>query len=172
MKMLRLSNVSLTASKKEIPGFPELEELSVARSDGMKGHTDHVLDCLTRKAEKLTLLDIRGCKNISSSCILTMIPSLNMQHLAISNCDRLFQGSLETLLQKVTFLTDSVVPLNYMFALLYSGRIVWLTWTCLPIWMKSHWKPVWKNWAPMEMIHLRYVAEMQEKLEHDFYFLL
>jgi len=34
IKMLRLSNVSLTASKKEIPGFPELEELSVAMSDG------------------------------------------------------------------------------------------------------------------------------------------
>lgn len=100
LRVLRAANVNFTptvcsAAAAPVPGFPKLEELSIPFHENfitpslmMDGNTDWTLEMLTKGAEKLTLLDIRGSRYISPRGLLK-VPSWNLKHLSISNCTKL-----------------------------------------------------------------------------------
>ncbi|RWS02685.1 F-box/LRR-repeat protein 6-like protein [Dinothrombium tinctorium] len=99
LEILRLANVTLKTSHLASHSFSYLEELSIPVQGETSGHSDAVIYALTKSAENLKLLDIRGSKFISPSC-LVKIPAWNLQHLSISNCQRLCDPQLELILRK------------------------------------------------------------------------
>jgi len=105
LKFLRLANLPINAVKDNNLGFPNLEELSVpCNSDLINttfNHNDTVIGNITKNSENLKLLDIRGLRNVSASCLIK-IPAWNLQNLALDNCSRLFL-SLEMIISKVSF---------------------------------------------------------------------
>lgn len=63
-------------------------------------NTDWTLELLTKGADKLTLLDIRGARYISPRGLLK-VPTWQMKHLSISNCAKLEDDTLEMVFTKV-----------------------------------------------------------------------
>ncbi|RWS26863.1 F-box/LRR-repeat protein 6-like protein, partial [Leptotrombidium deliense] len=100
LRVLRLASITLKASSSSQYSFTKLEELSIPVKTATVGHSDSVIYALTRTAENLTLLDIRGSSEVSVSC-LVKIPAWNLQHLSISNCQRLCTPDLELVFRKV-----------------------------------------------------------------------
>jgi hypothetical protein len=67
----------------------------------MNAHTDNVIEQLTKSADKLKLLDIRGARYLTPRA-LVKIPAWNIQHLSISNCPKLHTEQLEMAFTKVS----------------------------------------------------------------------
>lgn len=87
------------------PGFPLLEELSVAGvNEGFSTAPlmdDDSLERILKLSHKLRLLDVRGCLRISDSS-LVRIPAWDLEHLFLSGCyvTRLNSSGLELIAQK------------------------------------------------------------------------
>ncbi|XP_064457682.1 F-box/LRR-repeat protein 6-like [Ornithodoros turicata] len=82
------------------PGFPDLEELSIAvKGMSMRTIGDNDLERLLKTSHKLRLLDARGCPNISVSG-LVCIPAWDIQHLYLSNCAAARTSDVELVLRK------------------------------------------------------------------------
>lgn len=99
-----LSHASLTAQCAS-PGFPELEELSLAGIED--DHTtskfidDNGLERILKTSNRLRLLDVRGCTKITDSG-LVRVPAWDLEHLFLSTCyvTRLNHSGLELIIQK------------------------------------------------------------------------
>lgn len=112
LRVLRAANVNFTptvcsAASSPVLGFPHLEELSIPFHESfmmpasiLDGNTDWTLELLTKGAENLTLLDIRGSRFISPRGLLK-IPTWSLKHLSISNCAKLEDDTLEAAFSKV-----------------------------------------------------------------------
>ncbi|XP_054166310.1 F-box/LRR-repeat protein 6-like [Oppia nitens] len=107
LRIFRAANIAFTVSTSgsQTDGFKALEELSIpSKSDFstaimQNAHTDNVLEQLTKNAENLKLLDIRGARYLSHRA-LVKIPAWNIQHLSISNCPKLNTDQLEMVFTK------------------------------------------------------------------------
>lgn len=74
----------------ESPGFPMLEELSVAcPSTDYKLVDDEALGRILKASNSLRLLDVRGCIRITDSGLIK-VPAWDLQHLFLSG-ERLYQ---------------------------------------------------------------------------------
>ncbi|CAG7836025.1 unnamed protein product [Allacma fusca] len=92
LRVLRLTNTEIALSETSLkdqassPGFPKLEELSLAvdpkRCQGMD---DSDLERIVKSSIKLRLLDVRGCTKISDSG-LVRVPAWDLEHLYLSGC--------------------------------------------------------------------------------------
>lgn len=75
----------------ESPGFPNLEELSVASPHGRMDSLatsqpfidDDAIGRILKTSNKLRLLDVRGCSKITDSS-LVRIPAWDLEHLYLS----------------------------------------------------------------------------------------
>jgi F-box and leucine-rich repeat protein 6 len=92
LKVLRIANSQIqlsTASLQEqmqSPGFPELEELSVASlADESRLMSDESLQRILKSSTKLKLLDVRGCVRLHHDSLIR-IPAWDLKHLFLSGC--------------------------------------------------------------------------------------
>lgn len=68
------------------PGFPDLEELSVASlADESRLYSDDFLHRILKTSTKLKLLDIRGCVRITHDSLIRL-PTWDLKHLFLSGC--------------------------------------------------------------------------------------
>lgn len=69
------------------PGFPELEELSLAGIEDdqttSKFIDDNGIERILKSSHKLRLLDVRGCTKITDSG-LVKVPAWDLEHLFLS----------------------------------------------------------------------------------------
>ncbi|XP_059482091.1 F-box/LRR-repeat protein 6 isoform X2 [Neocloeon triangulifer] len=86
------SNVSLAPSslqeQAQSPGFPALEELSLAvdKRGGSPQVSDNSIERILKTSTQLRLLDVRGCTRISDSS-LVRVPAWDLEHLYLSGCE-------------------------------------------------------------------------------------
>ncbi|XP_069697762.1 F-box/LRR-repeat protein 6 isoform X2 [Periplaneta americana] len=112
LRVLRITNSQValsTATLKEqvaSPGFPALEELSVAgiAVDGFCSTPvmdDNSVERILKNSHKLKLLDVRGCSRVTDSS-LVRVPAWDLEHLFLSGCyvTRLTGSGLELIAQK------------------------------------------------------------------------
>ncbi|XP_053204586.1 F-box/LRR-repeat protein 6-like [Panonychus citri] len=100
LQILRLGNIFIQPPKSgNARGFPKLEELSIPCNNSDHGYSESVISSLTKDAENLKLLDIRGSPRVTASCIIK-ISAWNLQHLAIDNCSTIFSTGLENIINK------------------------------------------------------------------------
>ncbi|KAJ1520890.1 hypothetical protein ONE63_003972 [Megalurothrips usitatus] len=93
----------------ESPGFPNLEELSVASAIGRVNSLatsqpfidDDAIGRILKTSNKLRLLDVRGCSKITDSS-LVRIPAWDLEHLYLAGCyaTRISGSGLELITQK------------------------------------------------------------------------
>lgn len=70
----------------ESPGFPELEELSVASlADESRLMNDEFLQRILKTSTKLKLLDVRGCARLTHDTLIRL-PTWDLRHLFLSGC--------------------------------------------------------------------------------------
>ena len=112
LRVLRAANINFTptvcnAALVPVLGFPHLEELSIPFHESfmmttsmLDGNTDWTIELLTKGAQNLTLLDIRGSRYISPRGLIK-IPTWSMKYLSISNCPKLEDETLEMVFTKV-----------------------------------------------------------------------
>ena len=68
------------------PGFPDLEELSVASlMDESRLMSDEALQRILKSSTKLKLLDVRGCARLTHDSLIR-IPAWDLKHLFLSGC--------------------------------------------------------------------------------------
>lgn len=68
------------------PGFPELEELSVASlQDESRLMNDEFLQRILKTSTKLKLLDLRGCARLTHDTLIRL-PTWDLRHLFLSGC--------------------------------------------------------------------------------------
>lgn len=68
------------------PGFPELEELSVAAlTDESRVFGDEHLQRILKTSSKLKLLDVRGCCRLTHESLIRL-PAWDIKHLFLSGC--------------------------------------------------------------------------------------
>lgn len=85
---LCLSNVPLSEQALS-PGFPLLEELSVAtisndlNASGQPFIDDQALERILKTSHKLCVLDVRGCSRVTDSS-LVRVPAWDLTHLYLS----------------------------------------------------------------------------------------
>ncbi|XP_050424255.1 F-box/LRR-repeat protein 6 [Adelges cooleyi] len=97
LRVLRMATsqlcLSTTTTLKEqgmSPGFPLLEELSVATisndisATGQPFVDDHALERILKTSHKLCLLDVRGCSKVTE--YLVRVPAWDLTHLYLSGC--------------------------------------------------------------------------------------
>lgn len=82
------SNLILFYLQVASPGFPALEELSVAGNavDGFCSTPvmdDNAVERIVKSSHKLKLLDVRGCSRVSDSS-LVRVPAWDLEHLFLS----------------------------------------------------------------------------------------
>ncbi|KAL3276889.1 hypothetical protein HHI36_012260 [Cryptolaemus montrouzieri] len=112
LKILRITNSQIWLAPASItdqvqsPGFPELEELSLAGVEEDKTTTsrsadDDAVNRILKCSTKLRLLDIRGCTRLTDSG-LVRIPAWDLEHLFLSGCQitRSQNSGLELIVQK------------------------------------------------------------------------
>ncbi|KAH7643346.1 hypothetical protein HUG17_10037 [Dermatophagoides farinae] len=104
MRILRAANIAFQPISLgcNTDGWPRLEELSIPFNvDYMvsAGHTDLVIEQLTKSSENLKLLDIRGSPSITPRG-LVKIPAWSLKHLSISNCPKMQDETLGMVFQK------------------------------------------------------------------------
>ncbi|XP_050076180.1 F-box/LRR-repeat protein 6 [Anopheles maculipalpis] len=92
LKVLRITNSHINLStaslqeQMESPGFPELEELSVASlADEARLFNDEFLQRILKTSTKLTLLDVRGCARLTHDSLIRL-PTWDLKHLFLSGC--------------------------------------------------------------------------------------
>lgn len=79
-------NASLQHSQMESPGFPELEELSVASlADESRLFNDEYLQRILKTSTQLKLLDVRGCSRLTHDSLIRL-PTWDLKHLFLSGC--------------------------------------------------------------------------------------
>ena len=90
LRVLRLTNslIRLTATPMKeqaaSPGFPDLEELSIAVDPKSCISLDNAsMDRILKSSNKLRLLDVRGCTSITNSS-LVRVPAWDLEHLFLS----------------------------------------------------------------------------------------
>lgn len=72
--------------KMESPGFPDLEELSVASlADESRLMNDEFLQRILKTSTKLKLLDVRGCARLTHDTLIRL-PTWDLKHLFLSGC--------------------------------------------------------------------------------------
>lgn len=70
----------------ESPGFPDLEELSIAAlSDESRIFNDECLQRILKTSTKLKLLDVRGCARLTHDSLIRL-PTWDLKHLFLSGC--------------------------------------------------------------------------------------
>lgn len=69
----------------ESPGFPDLEELSVASTYESRLINDEYLQRILKSSTKLKLLDVRGCVRVTHDCLIRL-PTWDLKHLFLSGC--------------------------------------------------------------------------------------
>lgn len=70
----------------ESPGFPELEELSVASlADESRLFNDEFLQRILKTSTQLKLLDVRGCSRLTHDSLIRL-PTWDLKHLFLSGC--------------------------------------------------------------------------------------
>lgn len=68
------------------PGFPELEELSIASMlDESRLMNDEFLTRILKTSTKLKLLDVRGCARLTHDTFIRL-PTWDLKHLFLSGC--------------------------------------------------------------------------------------
>ncbi|XP_016979471.1 F-box/LRR-repeat protein 6 [Drosophila rhopaloa] len=92
LKVLRVTNSHITpstATMQEImdsPGFPNLEELSVAAlTDESRIISDDHLQRILKSSSKLKLLDVRNCTRLTHESLIRL-PAWDIKHLFLSGC--------------------------------------------------------------------------------------
>lgn len=76
----------LSFHQMESPGFPELEELSVASlADESRLMNDEFLQRILKTSTKLKLLDVRGCARLTHDTLIRL-PTWDLKHLFLSGC--------------------------------------------------------------------------------------
>lgn len=78
----------LTVRRRQMcsPGFPELEELSIAAlSDESRLINDDYLQRILKTSTKLQLLDVRGCARLTHESLIRL-PTWDLKHLFLSGC--------------------------------------------------------------------------------------
>lgn len=112
LRVLRITNsqiwlapVTLTEQVAS-PGFPMLEELSLAgleedQTTTSRSVDDEGIERLLKTSHKLRLLDVRGCSKLTDSG-LVKVPAWDLEHLFLSACyiTRLQNSGLELIVQK------------------------------------------------------------------------
>ncbi|XP_017783584.1 PREDICTED: F-box/LRR-repeat protein 6 [Nicrophorus vespilloides] len=112
LRVLRITNSQIWLAPASLsdqvasPGFPELEELSLAGIEEDKTTTarcvdDEGIERILKNARKLRLLDVRGCIRLTDSG-LVKVPAWDLTHLFLSACfiTRAHDSGLELILQK------------------------------------------------------------------------
>lgn len=94
LRVLRMATSQLCLSATSLkaqglsPGFPLLEELSVAtisndlNASGQPFIDDHALERILKTSHKLCLLDVRGCSRVTE--YLVRVPAWDLTHLYLS----------------------------------------------------------------------------------------
>jgi F-box/leucine-rich repeat protein 6 len=92
LKILRITNSHITLSNTTLqeqmnsPGFPDLEELSVAAlADESRLISDESLQRILKTSTKLKLLDVRGCARLTHDSLIRL-PAWDLKHLFLSGC--------------------------------------------------------------------------------------
>lgn len=92
LKILRIANSHVQLSQASLqeqmqsPGFPDLEELSVASlADESRLMSDEALQRILKSSTKLKLLDVRGCTRLTHDSLIR-IPAWDLKHLFLSGC--------------------------------------------------------------------------------------
>lgn len=92
LKVLRITNSHINLStatlqeQMESPGFPELEELSVASlADESRLFNDEYLQRILKTSTQLKLLDVRGCSRLTHDSLIRL-PTWDLKHLFLSGC--------------------------------------------------------------------------------------
>lgn len=68
------------------PGFPDLEELSIAAlSDEARLMNDDSLQRILKTSTKLQLLDVRGCARLTHESMIRL-PTWDLKQLFLSGC--------------------------------------------------------------------------------------
>lgn len=67
------------------PGFPELEELSVASLAESRLINDEFVQRILKTSTKLKLLDVRGCARLTHDSLIRL-PAWDLKHLFLSGC--------------------------------------------------------------------------------------
>ncbi|CAD7077383.1 unnamed protein product [Hermetia illucens] len=108
LKILRITNSHMTLSSASLqeqmdsPGFPELEELSVASlANESRTINDEFLQRILKQSTKLKLLDVRGCARLTHDSLIRL-PAWDLKHLFLSGCSvtRDFGSGLELIASK------------------------------------------------------------------------
>ncbi|XP_035785332.1 F-box/LRR-repeat protein 6-like [Anopheles albimanus] len=92
LKILRITNSHINLStatlqeQMESPGFPALEELSVASlADESRLFNDEYLQRILKTSTQLKLLDVRGCSRLTHDSLIRL-PTWDLKHLFLSGC--------------------------------------------------------------------------------------
>ncbi|XP_055379756.1 F-box/LRR-repeat protein 6 [Condylostylus longicornis] len=91
LKILRITNSHIALSgvslqeQMESPGFPELEELSVASFQESRLINDEFLQRILKTSTKLKLLDVRGCARLTHDSLIRL-PAWDLKYLFLSGC--------------------------------------------------------------------------------------
>ncbi|XP_049821384.1 F-box/LRR-repeat protein 6 isoform X2 [Aethina tumida] len=111
LRVLRITNSQIWLAPASLPqqmaspGFPMLEELSLAGSEDKittsRSMDDDGIERLLKNSTKLRLLDVRGCSKLTDSG-LVRVPAWDLEHLFLSACyiTRLQNSGLELIIQK------------------------------------------------------------------------
>lgn len=115
------------------PGFPNLEELSVAAlTDESRIISDDHLQRILKSSSKLKLLDVRNCTRLTHESLIRL-PAWDIKHLFLSGC---------SVTRDMGWVIRTRVNYNNILIIMYvncldrvwnslrqSGRIVSLNWT-------------------------------------------
>lgn len=92
LKILRITNSHIFLGSSTLqeqmasPGFPDLEELSVASlADESRLISDETLQRILKTSTKLKLLDVRGCARLTHDSLIRL-PAWDLKHLFLSGC--------------------------------------------------------------------------------------
>lgn len=112
LRVLRITNSQIWLAAASIteqvasPGFPRLEELSLAgleedQTTTSRSVDDDCIERLLKNSTKLRLLDVRGCSKLTDSG-LVRVSAWDLEHLFLSACyiTRLQNSGLELIVQK------------------------------------------------------------------------
>ncbi|KAK5649768.1 hypothetical protein RI129_000797 [Pyrocoelia pectoralis] len=111
LRVLRITNSQIWLASVSLsnqvasPGFPMLEELSLAGAEGCqltaRSIDDEGIERILKTSTKLRLLDVRGCARLTDSG-LVKVPAWDLEHLFLSACyvTRIQNSGLELILQK------------------------------------------------------------------------